>query len=306
MKRAICIATAILLAVNLCSAKDAKLVLTSLNPIATDLAREVGGVRVQVIELMNSNQDPHTFSPDPSDLRKAASAKIFLAMGKGLETYLDDIESALGSDQRIFEIGRMVPSLRMSRKEGVFASCPHHDHGGSIDPHWWHSPPRMRKAAILLAKRLADGDPDGADQYRENAKKYGDRLDKLHEWAQKKIEDIPRRKRILTTSHAAFNYLCEEYGLKALPVNGLSSMEEPKPSELAEIIDTIKSEDIPAIFPESTTSDKMLKSIARETDVAIGDTLYSGTLPPDNPTYIGLMRHNIAAISDALRMGEGG
>jgi len=296
--------TTIILAAATVRAESGKLVLAALNPIAADLAREVGGERVELIELMDNSQDPHSFRPDPDDLRAARRATIFLAMGKGLETYLQDIEDALGEGQTIYELGRMVPSLRSSREQAMFSCCPLHAGGGAIDPHWWHSPPRVRKAVQLLGRRLGYADPDGADYYKERAESYADELQELDEWARQKLGAIPSARRILTSSHAAFNYLCSEYDIKSMPINGLSSMEEPKPSELAEIVATIRKEQLPAVFPEVSTSDKMLAAIAQETGVRIGQPLYAGTLPPDDPTYLGMIRFNVESIAAALQNGD--
>jgi zinc/manganese transport system substrate-binding protein len=283
---------------------DSPLVVASLNPLASDLARQVGGERVRVIELMKTGRDPHVFRPSPSEMRAASNARLFLAMGKGLETFLDDLADGLRADQEIFEIGRMVPSLRMNRTQAMFACCAAHAKADAIDPHWWHSVPRMRKGGQLLADEFARIDPAGSDHYRECAAQYDRELSELHQWTHRQFSRIPRKRRILATAHAAFNYLCDEYGFQSLPVGGLTSLDEPKPSELARIIDTVREQNIKTVFPEATTSSIVLEAMVQETGVQIGDVLLPGTLPPEDPTYTAMVRHNVNAIVMALAPEE--
>jgi zinc/manganese transport system substrate-binding protein len=277
--------------------------LASFHPLATDLARQVGGEDVEVIEIMKPGQDPHSFMPSPSDLAALENTQILLIMGKGLETYIDMLEDNLQSEQSIYEVGRMVPSLRMEDDMTLFACCPSHAHS-AIDPHWWHNPRNMERAATMLAKELGKAIPAKAKEFKARAKDYAETLNELHEWAQAKLKRIPTSNRKLITAHAAFNYFCSEYRFRAAPILGLSSLEQPQPGQVRHIIDKIKEEKTPAIFPEQNANPGILKEIAREAGVIVGEPLYAGTPDATHPTYDAMFRHNIESIANALKEEE--
>ena len=269
------------------------------HPLAADLARQVGGEHVEIVEVMKAGQDPHQFMPSPSDLQAVEGVKLLLVMGKGLEQYMDTLEDALRPGQEIFEIGRMVPSLRMEDDMALFACCPAHALS-SIDPHWWHSPRNMNRAAHLLADAFSDALPEQADVFRERASDYGRRMDALHRWARSAFRRIPQRRRRLVTAHAAFNYMCSEYRIRATPVLGLSSLEQPRPGQVRHVIETLKKENIAAIFPETTANPDIMASIAEEAGVILGNPLMGDTPSPDDPTYEAMFRHNVESIVAAL------
>ena len=269
----------------------------SLSPIVSDLARQVGGADVEVIDLMPLGSDPHVFTPTPDDLKTASRTTLILAAGKGLETYLEDLSESLG-DVSVFEVGRSVPSLRVEVNE-VFICCPSHA-TGAIDPHWWHSVKSAKRAAKGLSRKFAEMDSANAEAYDERYSAYAERLDLLYKWARKEISRIPRRDRELTTSHAAFGYLCREFGLRSITVQGLSSEDSPTPAYLKDVVRTLKEQDVRAIFPEGNANPKVIASMVRETGVAVGGSLYAGTLPPGAPTYEDMVRTNITTIVESL------
>ncbi len=271
----------------------------SLNPIATDLARQVGGEAVEIVELMKPGQDPHVYAPSPSDLKAAEGAALILAMGKGLETYLDGLRETLRPDQSIFEIGRMIPSLRIEAGMELFSCCPAHAHGVA-DPHWWHSIRNMRRAARLTADAFAEASPAGAAAFRERAKAYDQRLAALESWTRQEIGRIPGARRRLTTAHAAFNYFCEDYRFKPVPVLGLSTLDQPRPGQIRQVLDTLAAERISVIFLEHSANPAPLEAVAKEAGVRIGGTLLAGSPLPDAPTFEAMFRHNVETIVKAL------
>ncbi len=271
----------------------------SLNPIATDLARQVGGEAVLVVELMKPGQDPHVYAPSPSDLKAAEGASLILAMGKGLETYLDSLRETLQPGQSIFEIGRMIPSLRIEAGMELFSCCPVHSHGVA-DPHWWHSIRNMRRAARLTADAFAKALPAEAAGFRERAKAYDQRLDALETWAKQEIGRIPPARRRLTTAHAAFNYFCDDYRFKPVPVLGLSTLDQPRPGQMRQVLDTLAAEGISVIFPEVSANPALLKVVAAEAGVQLGGALLAGSPLPENPTFEAMFRHNVETLVKAL------
>lgn len=290
------------------TAMAAPLRVASLNPIATDLARQVGGDAVDVIELMKPGRDPHLYAPSPSDLKAADTAQLILVMGKGLETYLDDLRGALRPGQEIFEIGRLIPSLRSDEDESehIEEEGGHLSHShGAADPHWWHNIRNMKRAAQLTAGAFSKARPDGASGFRERAAAYEERLDALEVWATQTLDGIPPSRRRLTTAHAAFNYFCDEFHFKPVPVLGLSTLDQPRPGQLRRVLDTLAAENITTIFPEESANPAPLEAVAKEAGIRLGGTLLAGSPLPEAPTYEAMFRHNVETIASALVPAEG-
>ena len=270
----------------------------SLNPVVSDLARQVGGEDVEVIDLMPVGVNPHTFYPTPATLKATSDCDVLLVAGKGLETYIEDFTASLGGKPPLFCVGCAVPSLRVE-VDDVFICCPEHAQG-SVDPHWWHSVKNARRAAQAIAKEFCRRDAANAGAYERRSDAYADTLDDLYKWARNEIGRIPRRDRELTTSHAAFGYLCREFGLRSITVQGLTTEDHPAPAYLKNVIQTLRKHDVRAVFPEDNANPKVLGSMVREADVEIGGGLYAGTLPKATPTYEAMVRHNISTIVESL------
>lgn len=287
-------AIALLIALS-ASTTQARLKVASLHPLITDVARQVAGQHAQVVQLIDPHADPHHFQPTPKSLLKAKGAQLYLASGKNLETYLGKLRSTLGSSAKVVEVGRTIPSQKISGRDSQFVCCPQHSHG-AIDPHWWHRVSNMQKAARIIAKEYALADPANAAAYKANATAYSRRLAVLHTWIKRELSRVPRKNRILSTAHAAFGYFCKEYGFKALPVKGLTAHTKTSASYQAEAIREIRKHGVKAIFPEQRANPKSLRIIAKETGVQLGGTL----IADGSPSYEKMMRSNVRKIVAAL------
>ena len=223
------LATTLLLSLS-ASLAAAELKVASLHPLLGDLARQVGGERVEVVDLIPRNGDPHHFEPGPDNLKQAADATLYLASGMGLESYLDSLRGIIGTKAQIVEIGKDLPSI-----EG---ECDHegHDHGDhehAIDPHWWHSIDLFRRATTITAASFTKADPDGAGVYEKNAAAYRAKLDELERWTRKEIARIPRGKRHLATAHAAFwRWVWPEFDMRMGMMNTTVSAGQSAPALL--------------------------------------------------------------------------
>jgi len=271
----------------------AELKVASLHPLLGDLARQVGGERVEVVDLIGRNVDPHHFEPQPEDLRAAGDARLFLASGKGLETYLDTLRTLLPADARLIEVGATLPGL-----EG---SCDHpgHDHEGTEDPHWWHSIDAFRRAATVTAEALAEADPDGAAGYRARALAYRAELDRLERWTRRQVARIPRDRRVLATAHAAFGYFCHDHGFEALPVQGLNREQMPDAPSLARLIRKLRESQVTVIFPEKGSNPKILAALTRDTGIRLAPPLDADGSTSES--YQAMIRDNVGTIVEALR-----
>jgi len=281
----------------------AQLKVATLHPLMADLARHVGGDLVEVVELLPPGGNPHAFEPSPRDLARAADARLILASGKGLELYLHKLRGGLGPGQEIFEVGRKVPSLKVT-VGSVFLCCPAHS-TGSLDPHWWHSISNMDRATRYLAAEFARVDPENKKRYADQASAHRKQLDVLEDWCKTELKKVPRDRRYLATAHAAFGYFCKEFGFQAVPVQGLAKEDDPSPRYLIDTIDIIKRQKIAAVFPEVQANPKVLTALVRETSARLGDPLVAdGTAKGAASSYEGMMRHNVSAIVKALGQAQ--
>ena len=274
----------------------AEVKVSTLHPLLTDLAQRVGGERVEVVDLLGANGDPHKFKPGPRELTAAKGSQLYLLSGKGLEPYVDELRSIVGAD-RVIEVGKTLPTLTAE------TLCDHGDHAHTHetdDPHWWHSVDCWRRAARVVAKAFAKVDPAGAATYQENARKVRADLNKLDAWVRAQLGVVPRESRILATAHAAFAYFCHEYQWRMLPVQGLNREQVAAPQFVSEVAATIRKEKILAVFPERHSNPKMLKTLAESVGVRIGEPL----MADGSESIEGMFRHNVKAIVAALAPAE--
>lgn len=279
------------------SAAAADLKVATLHPLLADLVREVGGQRVEIVELLDETDDPHHFEPTPDKLRAAVGMDLCLASGKGLESYLPALRNILGEGTRLIVVGATIPSL------GGGCNNPDHHHAGEIDPHWWHSIDAFRRAATITAEAFAGADPDHADAYRDNALAYRANLDALERWTRRQVARIPADRRVLATAHAAFGYFCHDFGFTALPIQGINREQMPDAKSLAELVDGIRKSGVPAIFPEDTSNPKILDTLASDIGVKIADPLIADGSTAES--YEAMIRHNVTTIVEALGSSQG-
>ncbi len=266
-----------------------------LHPLLGDMARQIGGDKVEVIDLIGQNGDPHHFEPSPQDLKRADAAAIYFVSGMGLESYLPKLKSIIGNRAKIIEIGATLPALEGAcNHEGHDHSS--HDHG--LDPHWWHSVNLFRRATKVMAAALSEAFPANAEIFAKNAAAYQTRLDQLEKWTRQEISKIPRDKRHLATAHAAFAYLCKDHGFKSYPVQGLNREQIPSPKKLAELIAELKTNQVTTVFPEKESNPKILKTLTADTGIRLGEPLIAdGT---GVTSYENMVRHNVTAIVKGL------
>jgi zinc/manganese transport system substrate-binding protein len=271
---------------------------TALHPLMADLARQVGGDRVKVFDLVEEGGNPHRFEPRPADLKTMRTSALILAGGKGMESYLERMQAALGG-VTIIEVGRTIPSLAVG-KDSVYVCCPHHG-SSTIDPHWWHGIENMRRAARVVAEEFSKKDPDGKKAYYDAASAYGKRLADLKKWAKGEMGKVPREKRKLVTEHNAFGYFAREQGFEVISVAGLSKEQNTTPQDRAKTIASVKEAAVPAVFPEIGSSNKELSAVAKAAGTKVGEALIAdGNGKGSSAGFEGMIRHNVHAIVGAL------
>ncbi|MCY4406155.1 MAG: metal ABC transporter substrate-binding protein [Rhodospirillaceae bacterium] len=178
----------------------------------------------------------------------------------------------------------------------------HHDHG-AFDPHAWQSLGHAAAYVDNITAALAQADPANAADFYQNRAAYGAEIEALDAEIRESMAGLPADRRIVVTSHDAFQYFGRDYGLTFIAPQGLSTESEASAKDVARLIQQIRERDIRAVFIENVADPRLLKRIADETGAAIGGTLYPGALSgPDGPapTYLDMMRHNATTLAQAL------
>jgi zinc/manganese transport system substrate-binding protein len=171
------------------------------------------------------------------------------------------------------------------------------------DPHAWQSVPNAKIYIVNIRDALMAADPQGADVYRANAEAYIAKLDVLDREIRQAIGQLPLARRKVISTHEAFDYFADAYGVTFIAPLGLSTDQEVTARVMAGLIRQIRNEKIPAIFLENIADPRLIQEIAAETGAKVGGTLYSDSLTDENgpaPTYIDMMRHNIKTLTTAL------
>ncbi len=263
--------------------------------ILGDLVRNVGGERVEVTTLVGPNGDAHVYSPSPSDAKKVATAAAVVVNGLALEGWMTRLAPASGRKKLIVASQGITPR-RM----------PDEEHAGKtvIDPHAWQSIANAKIYVANIRDGLAAIDPAGKATYEANAAAYLAKLDALETQVRTAMAGIPAERRKIITTHDAFGYFGDAYGVSFIAPEGVATDAEPSAKGVASIIAQIKQQKIPAVFVENITDPRVMDQIARETGARIGGTVYSDALSePDGPasTYIDMIRHNVSEFTGALR-----
>lgn len=272
------------------------LVLTTFTVLA-DLARNVAGDRLEVRSIVKQGAEIHGYQPTPSDLNQAADADLIIENGLGLELWAQKFTASAGDVPTVTLSQGMEPLLIES---DVYAGKP--------NPHAWMSPQRAMHYVDQLAEAFGKLDPSGTSAYAANAARYKEQLRALDAELRSALAAIPARHRVLVSCEGAFSYLAHDYGLKEeylWPVNAESQV---TPQRMARLITTVRLRQIPAVFCESTVSDKAQREVARASGARFGGTFYVDSLSSsDGPasSLLDLQRHNVQLIVQGLAATPG-
>jgi zinc/manganese transport system substrate-binding protein len=256
--------------------------------IIGDFVRNVGGDRVNVTTLVGPNADVHVYTPAPQDAKRVADAKLVFVNGLGLEGWLPRLVQSAGGKATIVVASNGIAPLKR---------------GSNADPHAWQAVVNAKIYVANIRDALSAADPADAEVFRANAARYLGELDALDGEVNAAIAKIPPERRKVISTHDAFGYFAQAYGIQFIALLGVSTESDPSARDLADIIGEIKREKIPAVFLENMTDDRLIGRIAAETGAKVGKTLFSDALADekgDSPTYIAMVRHNIRALTSAL------
>ncbi|MEB3323142.1 MAG: metal ABC transporter substrate-binding protein [Synechococcaceae cyanobacterium] len=268
------------------------LVLTTFTILA-DMARQVAGERLRVESITKPGSEIHGYEPTPSDLRRAEGARLILENGFDLELWARRFQANL----------RGVP--RVTLTEGIDPLPITEDaYRGKPNPHAWMSPRLAETYVENIRRAFTRLDPAGAADYRRNAEAYRERLRSLDRDLRARISAIPPPQRVLVSCEGAFTYLARDYGLEEAYLWPVNAETQVTPQRMARLIDTVRRRRVPAVFCESTVSDKAQRQVARETGARFGGVFFVDSLSLPGgpaPSLLELQRHNVSTLTRGLR-----
>lgn len=259
--------------------------------ILADFAAEIGGEHIELVTLVGADEDAHVYQPTPDDAKTLLSAQLVLANGLDFEPWLPRLMSSTGSKATYVEAAK-----------GVLPLWVEEDGERVPDPHAWQSLAHAEIYVANIANALAEADPANAAYYRDQRQAYLDRVTELLVQVRDKLGRLPASSRKVVTSHDAFGYLGQAYGLSFIAPQGISTESEPSAGEVAALIRQIREEKVRAVFVENIRDPRLITQIAEEGGARMGGTLYSDALAASGPasSYLGMYRHNVDTLVEAL------
>ncbi|MDF2583526.1 MAG: mntC [Mycobacterium sp.] len=270
--------------------KQRPVVLTTFTVLA-DIAANVAGEHLTVESIVKPGAEIHGYEPTPGDIKKAAGADLILDNGLNLEAWFTQFVDSVDVPHKVVSDG--VQAVGIS--EDAYAGMP--------NPHAWMSPLNVQIYADNMAAAFAELDPAHAQEYRANAAAYRQELGKVHSGLVAQLEALPATQRALVTCEGAFSYLARDAGLTEKYIWAVNAEQQATPQQIASTIEFVDTNDVPAVFCESTVSDAPMQQVVEATGTRFGGVLFVDSLSaPDGPvpTYLDLIRHDAATIAAAL------
>ena len=266
--------------------------------MVADIVREVAGDKAEVTNIIGSGVDQHVYSPTRGDVTVLLKSDIVFYSGLLLEGQMTDILGKISRKRPVYAVTELLSEDYLLRDPQT----------GHHDPHVWMDVKGWSKAVEVVSSKLVEFDPSGDDDYRKNADAYQSRLERLDVYAHTAINSIPENQRVLLTAHDAFNYMGRAYGIEVKGIQGISTESEAGLKDINRLVDLLVNRNIPAVFVETSVSDKNVKALiegaaARNHQVSIGGSLFSDAMGPSGTyegTYEGMIDHNITVIAKAL------
>ncbi len=253
-----------------------------------DIAQNVAGSRLTVQSLIPVGINPHEYQPTPKDAAGIANSQLLIVNGLGYEAWLPNL---LGASDRKPQV--------LTASDGLQPI-------GGGDPHMWMDPSNVVQYAENIQAGLSEADPPGAAEYASNAAAYIASLGTLGGWIKDQVAQIPANKRLLVTNHDELGYFAQAYDFKIVGavIPSVTNEASPSAQQMAELILTVKSSGVPAIFLDVNENQNLARQIAAETGASVVTDLYVESLSTSGgpaSTYLDMLRHDVNAIVNALK-----
>ncbi|OQB14522.1 MAG: High-affinity zinc uptake system binding-protein ZnuA precursor [Firmicutes bacterium ADurb.Bin193] len=270
-------------------------VYTSFYPMY-DFAKKVGGEKIELTNLTSSGGEVHDWEPSANDIIKLEGADVFIYNGAGMEHWVKKVLKSLSNKELVVvEASKGIAFLDSEQEDG-------HSEEEGTDPHVWLSIKNAKLQMENIKNAFVSADPQNAAYYERNYTKYASLFDALDKEYGESLAALPGKN--IVVSHKSFAYLCHEYGLNQIGIEGVSADSEPEPRKMAEVIRFVKENNVKYILFQSLVSPKTADTIARETGASTAvlssverltdEQLASGA------DYLSIMRENLETLKKAL------
>ncbi|UXP31754.1 zinc ABC transporter substrate-binding protein [Reichenbachiella agarivorans] len=265
-----------------------------------DAVINIGGEKVTAQALMGPGVDPHLYKATQGDLQKLREADIVFYNGLHLEGKMGEVFEKLARIKHVEAVSSIIPDSLLRESEAF---------QGTYDPHIWFDVKLWSRAVESVSSYLITYDEANASYYSNNAKRYLAQLDSLDQAVRSAIATIPKNQRVLITAHDAFGYFGDAYDIEVQGLQGISTLSEPGLKDITQLVNSISSSQIKAVFVETSVSKKAINAVVegcREKghEIVIGGNLYSDAMGPFGQfegTYIGMVHTNVQTIVNALK-----
>jgi len=283
------------------AAGEGRIKVVATTSMVADLVRQVAGGRAEIEGLMGPGVDPHLYKPTASDVLKLQRADVIFYNGLVLEGKMTDVFTKLARSKRhVYALTEAIDPEQLLQPE-AFA--------GHYDPHVWFDVELWSECVGIVVEGLSAADPPGRSYYEAQGASARGRLARLHKWAQAKAAELPPDRRILVTSHDAYNYFGRAYSFTVVGLQGISTASEAGLADVAKLVDYIRQKRIKAIFVESSVPHATIERVAGDSGARIGGELFSDAMGTpgqiengyDLGTYEGMIKHNLTTIVEALK-----
>jgi manganese/zinc/iron transport system substrate-binding protein len=278
---------------------NTKISVVATTTIVSDIVQNILPSDFEINTLMGVGVDPHLYKSKSSDHRKLQEADVIVYSGLHLEGKMTAVFDALSSAKNVFPLSDGIPKYEL---------IPLAEDSKSFDPHFWTDPELTKMGIQNLSKKLQNAFPNFKDSIKIKTNSYINELESMSDSLSTILNNIPAKKRILVTAHDAFSYFGKAYGFNIQPVQGVSTVTEAGLRDITNLINLIVEKQLPAIFIESSVSERNINAIVsgcknKGFEVKIGGILYSdalGETSGEAGTYINYLLHNALTIQKGL------
>ncbi len=276
--------------------KDADTIIVSFT-ILEDIVSQIAGEEFDVYSITEPGEEVHGYKPTPSDLIKASNGLIFIENGFGFELWSDKFLSNLNLER--ITISDYLEPIYIT--EDAYTGKP--------NPHAWISPKRGKIYIDAIVLALTELKPESEEIFVKNGKVYKDRLSQIDKEFSLFINTLKKNERYLVSCEGAFSYLTNDYGLAEAFLWPVNAETQITPKRMAKVIKTVKENDIPAVFCESTVSAESQLTVVEETGAIFGGNLFVDSLSLEGgpaSTYIELLEYNLETIKNSFHTHQEG
>ncbi len=256
-----------------------------------DMAKNIAGEHMPIQLIVPIGSDPHLHEPTPRDAKLVSDAQLILKNGLTFEGWLEELIKNSGTAAEVSTITEGIEAIASDQ------------YANSTDPHAWMDVSNGLIYIRNIKDALSQLDPLHEADYEANYQRYKKELEELDRYIETQVNSIPENRRVLITSHDAFQYYGRRYGIQLESTLGTSTDAEVQTSDIVRLNKIIRNNKIPAIFVESTINPKLMNQLAKDNNIKIGGKLYADSIGDEDspaPTYAAMLKYNTDTIVKAL------